>query len=296
MRTALSELVLERPANLAHALRMLADSLGSERLVPLAGGTDLYVYLNAGTQAGTRFLDLSPLAELRGLQVVRGGSLRVGALTTFRDLGDHPRVAAGWPSLAAAARVVGAAQIQNRATLGGNIANASPAGDSLPVLLAHDAVVRVASVRGERAIGFASLFTGYRRLASAPDELILSVEIPAPPRGAAMFFRKVGTRAAQSISKVVFAGLLHVGPGGKVDLVRLAWGSVAPVPVRALRAEEALLDAAPSRAAAAAALEAIGHDLSPIDDIRSDREYRSTVARNLLAQFLRTAHPGYARR
>lgn len=295
MKTALSELVLERPANLAHALRLLADSLGSERLVPLAGGTDLFVYLNAGSHPGKRFLDLSPLPELRGLKVVPGGSLRAGALTTFRELGAHPRVVANWPMLAAAARVVGAAQIQNRATIGGNVANASPAGDSLPVLLAHDAVVRAGSVRGERSIGFASLFGGYRRLALAADELILSVEIPAAPRGATTLFRKVGTRAAQSISKVVFAGLLHAGPGGAVDVVRLAWGSVAPVPVRAAGAEAALLGARPSRAAAAAALGALEGDIAPIDDIRSDRAYRMAVARNLLAQFLRAAHPGYAR-
>lgn len=295
MKSALSQLALQRPANLAHALRLLADSLGSERLTPLAGGTDLFVYLNAGVHEGTRFLDLSSLAELRGLRAERGGALHVGALTTFRELGANPKVAAGWPSLAAAARVVGAAQIQNRATLGGNVANASPAGDSLPVLLAHDATVRVASVRGERTIPFASLYTGYRRLATAEDELIVSIELPAAPRGAKAFFRKVGTRAAQSISKVVFAGLLHAGRGGAPDLVRLAWGSVAPVPVRAGSAEAALLGAPPSRGTAAAALAALERDIAPIDDIRSDRAYRLAVARNLLAQFLRVAHAGYAR-
>lgn len=295
MKSALSQLALERPAKLAHALRLLSDSLDGERLTPLAGGTDLFVYLNAGSLEATRFLDLSGLAELRGLRVTPGGTLHAGALTTFRELGAHPKVAAGWPSLAAAARVIGAAQIQNRATIGGNIANASPAGDSLPVLLAHDAVVRVASVRGERTIAFGSLHTAYRRLALEPDELIVSIELPAAPRGAATFFRKVGTRAAQSISKVVFAGVLRAGPRGAPDFARLAWGSVAPVPVRASRAEAALLAASPSRAAAAAALAALEQDIAPIDDIRSDRAYRMAVARNLLAQFLRTAHAGYAR-
>ncbi|MCC6348483.1 MAG: FAD binding domain-containing protein [Candidatus Eisenbacteria bacterium] len=295
MKAALSRLSLERPATLAHALRLLADSCRSERLTPIAGGTDLYVYLNAGSLTATRFFDLSGIPALRGLRVTPGGVLRMGALTTFRELGAHAKVAAGWPSLAAAARVIGAAQIQNRATVGGNVANASPAGDSLPVLLAHDALVRVASVRGEREIAFASLHTGYRRLALEPDELIVSFELPPAPRGAPAFFRKVGTRAAQSISKVVFAGLLHAGRASAPDLVRLAWGSVAPVPVRAAGAEAALLASPPSRAAAAAALAALDRDIAPIDDIRSDREYRSAVARNLLAQFLRTAHPGYSR-
>ena len=295
MKTALSQLALERPTKLSQALRMISTSNGAERPVLLAGGTDLFVYLNAGTHEGRRFLDLSALDDLRGLKVARSGALVVGALTTFRDLGAHPRVSKGWPSLAAAARVIGAAQIQNRATIGGNIANASPAGDSLPVLLAHDAIVRVESVRGERTIPFAELFAGYRKLSMAPDELILSVEVPSVPAGTKAFFRKVGTRAAQSISKVVFAGLLHTGRGGVVDFARLAWGSVAAVPVRAAFAEAALLGARPSRAVAEAAIEVLGRDIAPIDDIRSDGAYRMTVARNLLAQFLRGAHAGYAR-
>lgn len=294
MKTALSTLQVQRPKTLANALQLLADSVTGERLTPLAGGTDLFVYLNAGTQPGTGYLDLSRLQELKGVKVVAGGSLRLGALTTFREIGAHARIAAGWPSLAAAARVVGAAQIQNRGTIGGNIANASPAGDSLPVLLAHDAVVRVASVRGERSIGFGSLYTGYRRLALAPDELITAVEIPAPPEGTAMFFRKVGTRAAQSISKVVFAGLVHV-ERGVPDVVRLAYGSVAATPVRAPRAEAALLGAKPSAATLAAASEALAQDFTPIDDIRSEADYRMAVARNVLAQFLRGAHAGWRR-
>ena len=165
MKTAVSTLTIDRPRSLASALRALHDSLPSERLTPIAGGTDLFVYLNAGTHAGTRFLDLSTLTELRGVRAMKNGALRIGALATFRELGAHAAVRSRWPSLAAAAGVVGAAQIQARATLGGNIANASPAGDSLPVLLAHDAIVHAVSVRGERAVAFADLYTGYRRLA-----------------------------------------------------------------------------------------------------------------------------------
>lgn len=295
MKTALSQLTLERPSSLAGALRALSSASSTDRPTLLAGGTDLFVYLNAGSHEGRRFLDLSALKDLRGMRVTRSGALFAGALTTFRELGAHPRVAKGWPSLAAASRVIGAAQIQNRATIGGNIGNASPAGDSLPVLLAHDAVVRVGSVRGERHIAFESLFAGYRKLSMAPDELILSVVLPPVPAGTKAFFRKVGTRAAQSISKVVFAGLLHTGRGGTVDFVRLAWGSVAAVPVRATWAETALLGSKPSSAAAAAAGDALGRDIAPIDDIRSEGAYRMAVARNLLAQFLRGAHAGFAR-
>ena len=289
MKTALSELHVERPRSLSHALKTLRASADTERVVPLAGGTDLFVYLHAGSLPARRFLDLSPLAELRGTRATRAG-LRIGAMETFDAIARH-RACAAWPMLGQAARVVGAAQIQNRATLGGNVANASPAGDSLPVLLAYDATVHVASVRGERAIPFAELYSGYRKLALSPDELIVAFTLPPRPTGARELFRKVGTRAAQSISKVVFAGVLVPGRKGAAH-VRLAFGSVAPVPVRARAAERALEAAPASDDVTRAALDALAQDVSPIDDIRSEGAYRRTVARAILAQFLRTAHAG----
>jgi len=288
VRSALSELEVVRPRSLDHALVALHESIGIERLVPLAGGTDLFVALNAGTHAGTRFLDLGGLRELRGLREGTRG-LVIGAGATFREIGEHEVVRRRFPSLAAAAGVIGAWQIQNRATLGGNIANASPAGDSLPVLLAHDAVVIARSVRGERRIEFGSLYRGYRDLALEPDELIAAVELPYPPARARMFFRKIGTRKSQSISKVVFCGALRTSRDGRVDHVRLAYGSVAPVTLRARGAEAALLDARPGADTSESARAALTRDIAPIDDIRSDRDYRLEVAENVLDQFLRVA-------
>lgn len=311
MRAALSTLGVARPRDLAHALQLLHASLAAGRLVPLAGGTDLFVTLNSGVVPGRRFLDLGGLPELRGVRV-QGDRLVLGALTTFSEIREHALVRRRYPVLAAAAAEIGAWQIQNRGTLGGNIANASPAGDSLPVLLALEAVVHARSVRGTREVPFTALFRGYRDLALEPDELITAVSLPdpdAPPplragtprRGArapraVQFFRKVGTRRAQSISKVVLAGLLRLGRDGRVDLVRVALGSVAPVTLRASRAEHALLGARPSAAAAAAARAALLQDIAPIDDIRSDRGYRRQVSANLLEQFLRVAEPRFARR
>lgn len=293
MRSALSELEVVRPRSLAHALAALHDSQAGERLVPLAGGTDLFVHLNAGTPPGKRYLNLWGLPELRGIRIGRD-AVTLGALTTFREIRDHAVLQRRLPALVAAASEVGAWQIQNRATIAGNIANASPAGDSLPPLLAHDAVVRVGSVRGEREVPLAELFTGYRALAMAPDELITAVRVPIPPAGTRSCFRKVGTRRAQSISKVVFCGLWRGGRAGGADLVRLAWGSVAPVPVRARGAEQVVRSGARSAATVVAAREALARDITPIDDIRSSRDYRLTVAGNLLALFLRTADPRYA--
>jgi xanthine dehydrogenase small subunit len=312
MRAALSTLGVARPRDLAHALKLLHASLGAGRLVPLAGGTDLFVTLNSGLVPGRSFLDLWGLRELRGVRE-QGGRLVLGALTTFREIREHPLVRRRYPALAAAAAEIGAWQIQNRGTLGGNIANASPAGDSLPVLLALEAVVHARSVRGLREVPFTTLFRGYRDLALEPDELIAAVSLPdpdppsalragtragrgTPPSRAKQFFRKVGTRRAQSISKVVFAGLLRLGRDGRVDLARIALGSVAPVTLRAGRAEQALLGARPSAAAAAAARAALLEDIAPIDDIRSDRGYRRRVSENLLEQFLRVVEPRFAQR
>lgn len=294
MKTALSLLSVERPKHLDEALGVLAESVVRERAIPIAGGTDLFVYLNAGTQKGQRFLDLGRLRELRGIEVNRNAVV-IRALTTFHELRMHRDIRRRLPSLAIAASEIGALQIQHRATIAGNIANASPAGDSLPVLLAHDAVVAVRSIRGRRDIPFAQLYTGYRALAIEPDELITAVMIPTPPGGSFPFFRKVGTRRAQSISKVVFCGLIAPHARGRDPHVRLAFGSVAPVTVRALHAEAVLRGGRPSAALAAAARAALANDIAPIDDIRSDREYRIEVAGNVLDQFLRAADPRFGR-
>lgn len=294
MRGALSTLEVARPRDLAHALELMHVAQGAERPSPLAGGTDLLVYLNAGAHAGRRFVDLWGLDELSGIRASREG-LRLGALATFSEIREHALLRRRFPALAAAAAEVGGRQIQNRATVGGNIANASPAGDSLPALMALDAIVHARSVGGERAIPFASLYQGYRKLALEADELITSVTLPPVPVRSRQFFRKVGTRRAQSISKVVMSGVARIARDGTLDHVRLAFGSVAPVTLRATRAEAALLGGRPSPRVASAARAALAHDIAPIDDIRSDREYRLEVAANLLAQFLDAVDPGFGR-
>jgi CO/xanthine dehydrogenase FAD-binding subunit len=282
MRAALSTLAVARPRDLDEALAALA---AEPTLRPLAGGTDLFVYLNAGALADQRFLDLGGLAALRSIRPGRHGAT-LGASTTFSEIRAHPLLGRRLPALVAAAAEIGGWAIQNRATLGGNIANASPAGDSLPVLLAHDAIVHVRSVRGAREIPYAAFHTGYRRLALETGELITAVTVPWPASGVQTFFRKVGTRRAQSISKVVFAGAMGLDTRGRVTRARLAYGSMAPTPVRALAAESAFLGERP-REALAVARTALGAQLTPIDDVRSDRHYRMTVAGHLLEQFVR---------
>ena len=242
-------------------------------LTPLAGCTDLYVALNFGTLRETRFLDLWRLDPLRRIER-RGRALAIGALATYSDLIASPHVRKMLPMLAAAAREIGGVQIQNRGTIGGNVANASPAGDTLPVLAAADAVVVLQSARATRRVPFNEFYTGYRRTVRRDDELIVGFEIP-PVRGR-QWFRKVGTRRAQAISKVVVAGV--VGDGD----VRVALGSVAPTVVRAVRTEAAIARGA----SVAEAQRVLTDEIAPIDDVRSTAEYRRRVAANLLARML----------
>jgi xanthine dehydrogenase small subunit len=264
---------LLEPRSLADAVKMLRDE---GPLVPLAGCTDLYVALNFGTLRSTRFLNLWNLDALRGIET-RGQLLRIGALTTFTDLITSAVIRRRLPMLAAAAREVGGVQIQNRGTLGGNVANASPAGDTLPVLLATDAVVVLRSAADTRRVPMTSFYRAYRETAARSDELIVSFEISAV-RGR-QWFRKVGTRAAQAIAKVVVAGVWDEGrrPGQP----RLAMGSVAPIPLRLSQTEQAL----GSGASLAEAQAILQREIAPIDDLRSTEEYRRQVAANLLGQF-----------
>lgn len=275
MRASVGHRQLFAPPTLAGALRMIRDEEG---LVPMAGCTDLYVQLNFRTLAATRFLNLWPLAQLRGIEP-RGTVIRIGALTTYTDLIRSPIVRRRLPMLAAAAREVGGVQIQNRGTLGGNIANGSPAGDSLPVLAATEAMVELRSADTVRHVPFRSFYTGYRKSVAGGDELITAVEIPLPG-SAPQYFRKVGTRAAQAISKVVLAGI-----GGAVP--RIAVGSVGPTVVRLPNTEAALANGAPI----AEAQQIMLTEIAPIDDIRSTASYRQQVAVNLLAEFWAACGP-----
>jgi CO/xanthine dehydrogenase FAD-binding subunit len=271
MLGSISNRRLLEPRSLADALRMLRDE---GPLVPMAGCTDLYVALNFGTLEDTRFLNLWRLAPLRTI-AARDDGLSIGALATYTDIIRSPLVGKRLPMLTAAAREIGAAQIQNRGTIGGNVANASPAGDTLPVLAVADAVVVLASASGTRRVPFASFYTGYRRSVRLPDELIVALEIPRV-RGR-QWFKKVGTRAAQAISKVVMAA---VGPA-RGDRPRLALGSVAPTVIRLPRTEAALAEGA----SIAAVQQTLVNEIAPIDDARSTAEYRRRVAANLLARF-----------
>jgi xanthine dehydrogenase small subunit len=256
------------PRSLGEALRMLRED---GPLTPLAGATDLYVALNFGTLESARFLNLWPLEPLRRIRM-HGDVLSIGGLASFSAIIGSRLVRLHLPMLVSAAREIGGVQIQNRGTLAGNVANGSPAGDSLPVLAAADAVVVLRSHDQERRVRFAEFYTGYRRTVRRPDELIVALEIP--PVAGVQWFRKVGTRAAQAISKVVMAAVRGPEP-------RLALGSVAPTVVRLPRTESILASGGDIEAA----VDTLTQEIQPIDDLRSTAVYRRGVAANLLRRF-----------
>ena len=232
MRSWLAEFDVACPRALPEALALLAE--GADRpgaVTPLAGATDLYVLLNAGHLKATRFVSLHGVPELSAPASWEGEHYPLSALTTYTETRHDPGVATRLPLLVAAARELGALQIQNRGTWAGNIANASPAADGVPALLAYDAVVELVSARGRRWVGLADYFTGYKQTLRAADELITKVTAQAPAEGARHFWRKVGTRKLQAIS----AQRVHA-----FGLVRRV-GKRAPVPRLAVVVEDDFL-------------------------------------------------------
>ena len=278
----------ESPTRLEAAYSLLADAAGAPWR-PIAGGTDLMVQVTGEIgEPPDRVLDIWRLDELRGI-AVEADALVVGALTTYTDIRRSPVVAEFLPALVEAAATIGAAQIQNRGTIGGNVINASPAGDTLPVLLACGAEMVLGSARGERTVAADDFWTGYRTTARRPDELLVRVRIPLV-NDRQVRFRKVGTRRAQAISKVVMALAWRAAADGEPWRdVRLALGSVAATTVRAPETEAVLEGARPTRDVADAAASALTAELSPIDDVRSTADYRRRVAGRILHRLIRDA-------
>ena len=273
------------PSSLADAYAELAGAPAR----PMAGGTDLMVALTGELgEPPERVLDLWRLDELRGISF-DGEAVVLGALTTYTEIRRSPVCREHLPALVEAAATIGAAQIQNRGTIGGNIVNASPAGDTLPVLLALDASFECGSLPGERVVPATSFWPAYRQTALQPDELLLRIRIPLAADRETRF-RKVGTRRAQSISKVVLALSFReaVVAGAWTD-VRLALGSVAPTPIRAHATETALEGRSPTPETADLAAETLAGELHPIDDVRSTAEYRRLVAARVLHRLIREA-------
>jgi CO/xanthine dehydrogenase FAD-binding subunit len=273
---------LRVPGSLSEALDLLAREPGAWQ--PFAGGTDLMVLLEAGKLSHKRFLSLAKLEDLRGIEVT-ADSVLLGALTTYTDIQRNPTLQAEFPLLCAAARETGSIATQNRGTLGGNIVNASPAADSPPALLVYDAEVELISRGAVRWLPYQRFHTGYKKMQMEPDELLRAVRLRRRANLWRQYYRKVGTRKAQAISKVCFAGAALV-ENGLIRDVRIALGSVAPVVLRALNTEDSLRGHRVTPTVITVAEETLAQEIAPIDDLRSTERYRLRVAQNLLEEFL----------
>jgi CO/xanthine dehydrogenase FAD-binding subunit len=273
---------LRAPRSLSDTLELLAREPGVWRA--FAGGTDLMVLLEFGLLKHKNFLSIRHLRELKGIEVTRE-HVALGALTSYTEIQRHETLRDEFPLLSAAARETGGIAIQNRGTLGGNIVNASPAADSPPALLVYDAELELVSTRGTRRLPYHQFHTGYKQMNMQPDELLARIRLPRATAELKTYYRKVGTRKAQAISKICFATGARMRDGRMSD-VRIALGSVAPTVVRCTRTEDLLRDQAPDEATIKAACAMLAQEIVPIDDMRSTAQYRLRVASNLLANFL----------
>jgi CO/xanthine dehydrogenase FAD-binding subunit len=270
------------PSTLAEAYGFLNEHGRKAKII--AGGTDLMVLMNSHMLDAREFIDIWRLDELRGI-TDEGDTLRIGALTTFTQIIASPLIQLSLPALVDAARTIGAIQIQNRGTIGGNMVNASPAGDSLPVLAAYEAEVEVGSGRGVRTIAFSQFYTGYRKTVLEPDEIVLGVRMRKLRPNERSFFSKVGARRAQAISKIVMAVKVALRAGG-IDSITIGLGSVAPTVIRAVQTESSLTGMALDPTAIEHARSAISQEIAPITDVRSTERYRRAVTGNVLAKIL----------
>jgi CO/xanthine dehydrogenase FAD-binding subunit len=282
MRSDPNDYELVAPGNLSAVVSLLADQPGS--WLPIAGGTDVMVQYAAGKLTARKMVSLWNLPELRQIEVANS-ELNIGATCTYSQIRNHQVVKKEFSLLASAASWTGGIANQNRGTIGGNIVNASPAADSLPALLVYEAELMLVSVRGERRVPYVDFHTGYKKTLLAPDELIRAICLPRRTSGYVSSSRKVGARNAQAISKVCLAGLGQLS-NGKVDDIRIAAGSVAPVPLRLRETEGVVKGNTIDSALMQHAKKAAAGEIRPIDDIRSTAAYRSAVLGNLVMEFL----------
>ena len=281
MRASLPSYELVAPRNLDTALEMLAREPGVWR--PFAGGTDLMVLLEAGKLPHRKFVSIWKFGELRGIAVTPE-SLSIGALSTYTEIQRSEILQREFPLLCRAASETGSVATQNRGTLGGNIANASPAADSPPALLVCEAEIELISAKGTRRLPYHDFHKGYKKMQMRDDELIWRVHLDRGSKRNKEYYRKVGTRKAQAISKICFAAAASV-ENGQINDVRIALGSVAPTVLRATETEKSLGSEKLTSALLKTAQETLGREISPIDDMRSSAVYRRRVAQNLLSEF-----------
>jgi CO/xanthine dehydrogenase FAD-binding subunit len=268
-----------KPGSLEEALALL----GEARWKILAGGTDFYPVL-ANRPLSENVLDINALDDLRGIAVTPD-HLTIGARTTWTDIVRHPLPAA-FDALKQAAREIGSVQIQNVATVAGNLCNASPAADGVPALMVLDAEVELRASTGSRTLPLDRFVLGNRRTAILPGEMVTAIRIPKASLAGSSSFRKLGARRYLVISIAMVAYRIVLGTDGRIERVAIAIGSCSPVARRLLPLEASLIGLKPGdQARRAVAMDDLG-ELSPIDDVRGSAGYRRSAAREILLRAL----------
>jgi CO/xanthine dehydrogenase FAD-binding subunit len=283
MRAYLPDYEMNAPRDLVAVLEILEKEPGVWK--PFAGGTDLMVLFEAGKLVHKKFLSLWHLNELKKIEE-SPTEMTLGALVTYSQIRENAVLRDEFPMLVQASFETGAVAIQNRGTIAGNIANASPAADTPPALLVYEAELELTSKRGSRWVPIREFFLGYKKTALRVEELITRVRLKRGSSDLKHFYRKVGTRKAQAISKVCFAGLAEMN-GSTIAWAKIALGSVAPVSLRCVKTEALLQGKKLSAQLIESARASLASEISPLDDIRSTRNYRLAVAQNILESFLK---------
>jgi len=288
MRSDVAQFNLSAPPSLDAVLAQLGAEPGKH--TPIAGGTELMVALNTGRLTQHSLVSIQHLKELRFIRVEED-AIHIGAGATFTDIRRSSEIAADLPLLIQSASWTGTIANQNRATLGGNICNASPAADTPPALLAYGATITLISKAGKRTLPYTEFHLSYKKTVLRPDELVYSVSVPRDFAGYRQYIRKVGTRNALAISKIALAGLAKLD-GDKLADIRLGAASLTDRPVRCSATEAALMGKSigpkSTDTTIRSARAALASETHTIDDIRSTAKYRAAVAGNLMEEFLRS--------
>ena len=265
-----------QPKNLQDALKECAKTL----YPIIAGGTDLVAQWKVGVGRPAGVISVCGISGLKKI-AAQDHLIKIGSIATHTDIIGSEIVQKYLPALVQACKTIGSVQIQNRGTIGGNVMNASPAGDTLPVLLAYETDVELAGIKGKRRVPFDKFYTGYRKTVVGAGEIITKFVIKKPVAGEYAEFIKIGTRQAQAISKV--CACFRYNPRGRS---MIAFGSVAPTPIRCPKTEAFLAGRKLDKETIESAAKLVQEEIAPIDDIRSDASYRRHICGILLKRFL----------
>jgi CO/xanthine dehydrogenase FAD-binding subunit len=265
----------EAPETLDAAVTLLHGEAGLAR--PLAGGTDLLVQLRAGTVEPDLVVDLKRIPEMRRIAAENGG-FRVGAAVSGAELGEHADLKNAWPGVVEATELIGSTQIQGRASLGGNLCNASPAADGVPAMIAAGATVTVAGPDGEREVPVEEVVAGPGQTSLARDEIVVAVNLPPRPDHSGDAYLRFIPRTEMDIAVVGAGVCLTLDEAGLCTDARVALGAVAATPILVPDAADALIGTTVDEDALARLAEAASAACRPIDDKRGTKAYRIKVA------------------